>query len=336
MRFPGIAACILAAAAACTPCQALNATDAATAATHVSAPAQTRTAKAKPAKKAEQPAQSFITFYWSKGLEGASLFNVFREKIILTVDGKDAGKLAQGEYLSIPVQPGHHTYGYERQAFSSEGETKRELDVAQGQSAYFEIVEKNEAGFLHTMLPQPVAAEQAQAEISRLKTPLQTAAPAPGLPAAVAPTGAAPLPGVSAATAQTGGKPGKKGAAPQPVAQSYIVFYWPKRGGSVSLLTSLSEHVGVAIDDQSAGSIGEGEYISVPVQPGAHAYSWARASTVSWNDKKHPLDIQPGQSAYFEISEQQQGMVTVIYPQQVDVAQAQPLLASLKSPAVHD
>jgi hypothetical protein len=337
MRFSGIVACILAAAAACTPCLALDTTDAGAVAARSQAPALARTAKAKSPKKAEQPAQqSYITFYWAKGAEGSSLFNVFREKVILTVDGQAAGKLTQGEYISVPVQSGRHTYGYERVAISSEGETKREVDVAQGQSIYFEIVEKNDAGFMHTLSPRQVAAEQAQAEVTRLKAPLQTAA-APGVPGAAAATGSVPLPVVSAAAPQTGGKPGKKGAAPQAIAQSYIVFYWPKRSsGSMSFLTSLSEHIGVAIDDQSAGSIGEGEYISVPVQPGSHTYSWARASTISINDKKRPLDIQPGQSAYFEIAEQQQGMVNIIFPQQVQAEQAQPGLAGLKSPGASD
>jgi hypothetical protein len=337
MRVSGIVACILTAAAACTPCLALNTTDAGAAAARSQAPALAKTAKAKSPKKAEQPAQqSTITFYWAKGAEGSSLFNVFREKIILTVDGQAAGKLTQGEYISVPVQPGHHAYGYERVAISSEGETKREVDVPQGQSVYFEIAEKNEAGFMHTLSPQQVTAEQAQAEVSRLKAPLQTAG-ASGVPGAGAATGNAPLPVVGAAAPQTRGKPGKKGAAPQAIAQSYIVFYWPKRSsGSMSFLTSLSEHIGVAIDDQSAGSIGEGEYISVPVQPGSHSYSWAKASTISLNDKKHPLDIQPGQSAYFEIAEQQQGMVNAVYPQQVQAEQAQPLLAGLKSPGAND
>jgi hypothetical protein len=336
MRVSGIVACILA-AAACMPCLALNTTDASAVAARSPAPALERTAKAKSPKKAEQPAQqSYLTFYWAKGAEGSSLFNVFREKIILTVDGQAAGKITQGEFISVPVQPGHHTYGYERVAISSEGETKREVDVPQGQSIYFEIVEKNEAGFMHTLSPQQVAAEQAQAEVTKLKAPLETAS-APGVPGATAATGNAPLPVVSAAAPQTNGKPGKKGAKPQAIAQSYIVFYWPKRGsGSMSFLTSLSEHIGVAIDDQSAGSIGEGEYISVPVQPGSHTYSWARASTISINDKKHPLDIQPGQSAYFEIAEQQQGMVNMIFPQQVQAEQAQPGLAGLKSPGAND
>ena len=84
----------------------------------------------------------------------------------------------------MPVQPGHHAYGYERVAISSEGETKREVDVPQGQSIYFEIVEKNEAGFMHTLSPQQVAAEQAQAEVTKLKAPLQTTAAAPGVPGA--------------------------------------------------------------------------------------------------------------------------------------------------------
>ena len=174
-EIPGIVAFILAVAAACAPCQALNATNAGTAAAPSSGPAPTRIAKAKPKKAEQPPQQSYITFFWSKGAEGSSLFSVFREKVLLSVDGKPAGKLTQGEYMSIPVEPGHHAYGYERDAFSSEGETKREIDVPQGQSVYFEIIEKNEAGILHTMYPQQVAAEQAQAELTRLKTPLQTA-----------------------------------------------------------------------------------------------------------------------------------------------------------------
>ncbi len=335
MRVSGIVVCMVAMAAASAPCQALNAngTD-----TRAAQAPLTRVAKAKP-KKAAPVQPSAITFYWSKGSEGSSLFSVFREKVILTVDGKPAGKLTQGEYISVPVEPGHHSYGYERVAFSSEGEIKSEIDVAPGQSLYFEIVEKTEGGFMHTMSPQQVAPEQAQAEVARLKAPLQTAAPAPGVPAPAAGTAATgqATAGVSAAAPQAGGKRGKKGAAPVPVAQSYIVFYWPKRGsGSVSFLSSLAEHVGFAVDDQSAGSIAEGEYISIPIQPGAHTFSWSRASTISFNDKKHPIDIAAGQSAYFEVAEQQQGMVTVIYPQQVEAGQAQQAMASLKSPAVND
>jgi hypothetical protein len=333
MRFPGIVAFILAVAAACAPCQALNATNAGTAAAPSSGPAPTRIAKAKPKKAEQPPQQSFITFFWSKGAEGSSLFSVFRETVILSVDDKPAGKLTQGEYMSIPVQPGHHTYGYERVAISSEGETKREIDVPQGQSAYFEIIDKTEAGILHTVAPQQVAAEQAQAEITRLKTPLQTAPQA----AVTGAPGAPGISGVSAAAPQPGGKPGKKGAGPQPLPQSYITFYWPKRtSGTVSFLDSLKEHFGVAIDDQPAGSFSEGQYISVPVQPGPHTYSYARASQVSFNEKKRPLDVAPGQSIYFEIAEEQQGMVTVMYPQQVPAEQGQPALAGLKTPGRDD
>ena len=57
MRFSGIVACILTAAAACTPCLALNTTNAGAAAARSQAPALARTAKAKSPKKAEQPAQ---------------------------------------------------------------------------------------------------------------------------------------------------------------------------------------------------------------------------------------------------------------------------------------
>ncbi len=331
MRFCGIVICMFAMAVASAPCQALNASGADTPAVR---PALTKFAKARH-RRAKRVEPSSIVFYWSKGSEGSSLFSVFREKIILTVDGKPAGKLTQGEYISVPVEPGHHVYGYERVAYSSEGETKREIDVAPGQSVYFEIIDKTEGGFLHTITPQQVAPEQAQAEVMRLKTPLQTAAPAPGVPAAVGPAVGAP--GVSAAAPQAGRRRGKRGGARQAAAQSYIVFYWPKRSsGTMSFLSSLSEHVGFAVDDQSAGSIAEGEYISIPVQPGSHTFAWSRASTISFNEKKHPINVAPGESVYFEVAEQQQGMVTVLYPQQVDVVQAQQGLAGLKSPSGND
>jgi hypothetical protein len=330
MRFCGIVVCMFALAAASAPCQALNANGTDTPAVR---PVLTKVARARH-RKAKRVEPSAIVFYWSKGSEGSALFSVFREKIILTVDGKPAGKLTQGEYISVPVEPGHHSYGYERVAYSSEGEIKREIDVAPGQSVYFEIIDKTEGGFLHTITPQQAAPEQAQAEVMRLKTPLQTAAPAPGVPVAAGPAG---MPGVSAAVPQAGGRRGRRGAARQAAAQSYIVFYWPKRSnGNMSFLTSLSEHIGFAVDDQSAGSIAEGEYISIPVQPGTHNFAWSRASTISFNEKKHPIEITPGQSAYFEVAEQQQGMVTVIYPQQVEAGQAQQALAGLKSPSASD
>ncbi len=333
MRFAGIAACILALGAACAPCQALNATTAGSATVHSAALAQTKTAKAKPAKKAAQPAQSYVTFFWSKGADGGSLFGVFREKIMLSVDGKDAGKLTQGEYLSVPVEPGHHTYGYERVAISSDGEIKREIDVLPGESVYFEIIEQNEAGIVHKMFPQQVQAEQAQGEISRLKTPLQNA-PKEAVTGAPGTSVTPGVPGVSAATPQTGGKSGKKGAGPQPLAQSYITFYWPKRtSGTVAFMQTFGERFGIAVDGQSAGSFGEGQYISVPVQPGAHTYSYARASQISFNEKKHDVDIAPGQSVYFEIAEEQQGMVTVSYPQLVPAEQGRQALTSLSQPA---
>jgi hypothetical protein len=104
----------------------------------------------------------------------------------------------------------------------------------------------------------------------------------------------------------------------------------------VSFLSSLKEHFGVAIDDQSAGSFSEGQYISVPVQPGPHTFSYARASQVSFNEKKHTLDVAPGQSVYFEVAEEQQGMVTVMYPHQVPPEQGQPALAGLQAPGRDD
>ncbi len=330
MRFPGIVAFILAVAAACAPCQALNATNAGTAAAPSLGPAPTRIAKAKPKKAEQPPQQSYITFFWSKGAEGSSFFGVFREKILLSVDGKAAGKLTQGEYMSIPVDPGQHTYGYERVAISSEGETKREIDVAQGQSVYFEIIDKDEAGMVHTIYPQQVAAEQAQGELTRLKTPLQNAPKE-----AVA--GAPGAPGVSTSAPQPGGKPGKKGSGPQPLPQSYITFYWPNRtSGTVAFMQTFGEHFGIVIDDQSAGSFREGQYISVPVQPGTHTVSYARASQISLNEKKHSIDVPPGQSVYFEIAEEQQGMVTGMYPHQVPPEQGQPAMAGLAQPGRDD
>ncbi len=342
MRFPGIVVCILALFGASAFHQAQAATPADTAAANSARPAPKNTmVAASKAKKAEpKPAQSFITFYWSKGAEGSPLFAVFREKLLLSVDGKDAGKLIQGEYISVPVEPGHHTYGYERSAISSEGETKREVDVPQGQNVYFEVIEKDAAGFAHLISLQQTAADVAQAEVAKLRLPLlqQTAPVAAGVPGAPGIPGApAGIPGVSASAPQAGGKPGKKGAAPPPVLQSYIVFYWPKRtSGTMSFLDSLKEHFGVAIDDQPAGSFTEGQYISIPVQPGPHTYSYGRASQVSFNEKKHSVDVAPGQSLYFEVAEQDQGMVTVVYPQQVSAEQGQPALAGLQPPGRDD
>jgi hypothetical protein len=175
MRISGIAACIFA-VAAFAPCQAMSAAGSATAAAHASAQAVVKTAKATKSKKPDQPPQqAYVTFYWSKGSEGPSMFSVFREKLLISMDGKAAGKLTQGEFLNIPVDPGHHTFGYERVAISSEGETKHEIDIAPGQTAYYEIVDKNEAGFMHVIVPKEAAPDQAKAEIATLKAPLQAA-----------------------------------------------------------------------------------------------------------------------------------------------------------------
>jgi len=330
MRSTGIVVCILAVAAAFLPWGVAEAKGADTPAADSSQPGPknggTKLVAAKPAKKPAEPPPSFITFYWSKGSD-SSLFSVFRERMLLSVDGKPAGKLTQGEYISVPVQPGPHTYGFERSAQFSEGETKRDVDVPQGQSVYFEIIEKNEAGIVHTMFPQLVPAEQAQAELSKLKSPLQTAPMEAVTKGAVANEAVTE---VAASNPKLASKAGKKGTEPQPVQQSYITFYWPKRtSGTMAFLDSLKEHLGVSIDDQLAGSFSEGEYISVPVQPGPHTYSYARASQISIGEKKHSVDVQQGQSLYFEIAEQQQGMVTVMFPQEVPAEQAQPALANL-------
>jgi len=318
MRFTGIVVCILAMLMASAPCPAQDAKPA-----DALVPKKTGTpSKAKPAKKAAEPvAQSFITFFWSKGSD-SSLFGVFQERVSISVDGQPAGKLTQGEYISVPVQPGHHTYGYERSVQFSEGETKREVDVPQGQTVYFEIIDR-EAGMVHTMFTQ--------AELAKLRQPLQTA-PKEAV-AGVPPVPVAAVAGVPVAAPQPSSQPGKKRAGPQPAQQSYITFYWPKSSsGTVAFLDSLKEHFGIAIDDQSAGSFTEGEYISVPVQPGPHTYSYARASQISFGEKKHSLDVPQGQSVYFEITRNQQGMVTVMFPRQVPAEQAQQALLNLKPP----
>ncbi len=337
MRFTGILVCLLAMQMASAPCRAQSAKPADAPAANPAQPAPKKTAtpsKAKSAKKAPEPVQqSFITFYWPQGSD-SPLFEVLRERVSLSVDGQPAGKLTQGEYISVPVQPGHHTYGYERLAQFSDGEIKHEVDVPQGQSIYFEIIDKEEAGIVHTTFLKEVAAETAQAELAKLKQPLQTAPKeavagvAGALPAAMA-----AVSGVRAAAPPAGVKPGKKGAGPQPVQQSYITFYWPKRtSGTVAFLETFKEHLGIAIDDQSAGSFSEGEYISIPVQPGPHTYSYARTSQIGIGAKRHSVDVAQGQSVYFEIDEQEQGMVTVIFPQQVAAEQASPALSNLKAP----
>jgi hypothetical protein len=338
MRISGIAACIFA-VAAFSPCQAMSVASSGAAVAHSSGQAVTKVAKTQKAKKPEQPPQqAYVTFFWSKGADGPSMFSVFREKLLISMDGKQAGKITQGEFLSIPVDAGHHTMGYERVAISSEGETKREIDIAPGQTAYYEVIDKNESGFMHIVVPQEAAPDHAKAEIATLKAPLQTATKEAvmGLPAApgAAATGGLPAlaaPGVSAAAPQTG-KPGKKGAAPQPVAQSFITFYWPKRtSGTVAFLETLGERIGLVIDGQAVGTFGEGEFVSIPVQPGSHNYSYAKSTQVSFNEKVHPVDVPAGQSIYFEIAEEQQGMVTVTFPQQVAPAQGQQALAGLHS-----
>jgi hypothetical protein len=339
MRISGILACMLA-AAVLAPCEAMSAAKDGMGAAHSSGLNATKTAKTTKAKKPEAPPQqAYITFFWSKGAEGSSMFNVFREKLLLTVDGKSAGKLSQGEVLNIPVDAGHHKYGFERVAISSEGETTREIDVAPGQTVYFEVADKNEAGFMHTVVPQEVSADQAKPQLSMLKAPLQTATKEAvlGTPAAGAAPGAQPLPAIggaasAGATAPVKGKPGKKGAAPQAVAPSYMTFYWPKRtSGTVAFLQTLGERFGIAVDGQPTGTFGEGQYVSVPVQPGAHNYSFAKATQVSFNEKQHPVEVAPGQSLYFEIAEEQQGMVTVSFPQQVSAEQGQQALAGLQA-----
>jgi hypothetical protein len=338
MRISSILACVFT-VAVLTPCQAMSAAKDGAAVAHNPGLTAAKTAKTTKAKKPEAPPQqAFITFFWSKGSETSSMFNVFREKLLLTVDGKSVGKLSQGEVLNVPVDPGHHKYGFERVAISSEGETTREIDVAPGQTVYFEVADKDEAGFMHTVVPQEVSADQAKPQLSMLKAPLQNATKEAVLGTAgagagsVAP-GLAPVAGAPGVPAAAPVK-GKKGAAPQAVAQSYMTFYWPKRtNGTVAFLQTLGERFGIAVDGQPTGTFGEGQYVSVPVQPGAHNYSFAKATQVSFNEKQHPVEVAPGQSLYFEIAEEQQGMVSVSYPQQVSAEQGQQALASLQAAA---
>ena len=355
MRISGIAACILA-VAAFAPCHATGVTIGGGAAAH--SPASALTKAVKPKKAEQPPQQAYITFYWAKGSDSASMFNVFREKLLISMDGKQAGKLVEGEYLAIPVDAGHHTYGYERVAVSSEGETKREIDVAAGQTAYFEIVDKDAAGFVHTIVPQAAEPGKAKADMVALSAPAQAATKeavlggaqsGPGKPGAPVAGGGLParappaVPGgpveVSAAAPVTGkpGKPGKKGAAPPAPAQSFVTFYWPKRtSGTVAFMETLGERFGISVDGHPMGSIAEGEYIAVPVQPGAHNYAYAKATQISIGQKQRPIDVPAGESLYFEIVEEQQGMISVSFPQQVPAEQGKQALAGLKAPSVND
>lgn len=333
MKISGIAVCILAALAAFAPFQTAWAKDADTPIANSSQPAPNKAgakssrSKAKSHKKAEpKPApQSFITFYWPKD-SSETFLRVFQERMLISLDGQPAGRLTPGEYITVPVHPGSHTYGYERVVQFSEGETKRTIDVAQGQTVYFEIIHRDE-GFVQLVFPQQVAAEVAEAELPKLKLPLQSAPKE----AVAAPKGA--VAEVSASGAKPAGRSAKAAGQPQAVPQSTITFYWRKSaGGVVAFMDTFKEHFGISIDDQFAGSISEGEYISVPVQPGPHTYSYSRASQISFGEKKHNVDVPPGQSVYFQITEQEQGMVTVAFPEQVPADQAQQALANLKSP----
>ena len=98
MRVSGIVACILAAAAVCTPCLALNTTDAARGRGTLAGacPREDGEGKVPQESRAARAAELLLTFYWAKGAEGSSLFNVFREKVILTVDGQAAAEAYPG------------------------------------------------------------------------------------------------------------------------------------------------------------------------------------------------------------------------------------------------
>jgi hypothetical protein len=99
----------------------------------------------------------------------------------------------------------------------------------------------------------------------------------------------------------------------------------------MAFLETLGERFGIVVDGQAVGTFGEGEFLSVAVQPGSHNYSFAKSTQVSFNEAVHPIDVPSGQSVYFEVTEEQQGMVTVSFPRQVPPAQGQQALAGLQS-----
>ena len=172
---------------------------------------------------------------------------------MLSVDGQAAGKLSQGEYISVPVQPGHHTYGYERVAISSEGETKREVDVPQGQSIYFEIVEKNEAGiYAHV-----ISAAGAGGAGSGGSDQAQDAAADRAAGGSSWSTRSARSCWSAGDTRSTGARPSaqrqtrQKGRrAATRAAKLHRILLAQENGGRMSFLSRSSEHFGVAIDDQ--------------------------------------------------------------------------------------
>src|SRR5208282_5691990 len=136
------------------------------------APKKTGTpSKAKPAKNAAAPVQQgFITFYWPKESDWVP-FAALEERVSISVDGQPAGKVTQGEFISVPAQPGPHTYGYERSTQTSEGERKGNIDVPQGQTVYLEIV-KADHGMVTVVSLQQMAAEHAQQALPALKSPI--------------------------------------------------------------------------------------------------------------------------------------------------------------------
>ncbi len=321
MRSTGIVVCILAMLVASAPCRAQDAKPAG-----ALAPKKTGTpSKAKSAKKAAEPVQqAFIAFYWPKESDWVP-FPSLEERLSISVDGQPAGKVTQGEFISVPVQPGPHTYGYTRSTQTSEGERKGSVEVPQGQTVYLETV-KTDHGIVTVVSMQQVTAEHATQALPGLKSPLQLAPKE----AVIAPKEA--VTETLAPNPKPANKPAKKSGEPPMVPPSYITFYWPKSTDGFVAFESLKEHYSIFIDGQLAGRFSEGEFISVEVQPGPHTYGYVRSSQFSIGDKGHSVDISPGQSVYFEIVRTEYGMVTLTAPQPASAEQAQQALPKLKAP----
>ncbi len=322
MRITGILVCLLAMQMASAPCGAQDAKPA-----DALAPKKTGTpSKAKSAKKTAEPVQqAFVAFYWPKESDWVP-FAALEEQVSISVDGQPAGKVTQGEFISVPVQPGPHTYSYTRSTQTSEGEKKGSVEVPPGQTVYLETVKADHGLGVTVVSMQQVTAEHATQVLPSLKSPLQLA-PKEAV--------SAPKEAVMEALASNpkpANKAAKKSGEPPIVPRTYITFYWPKSADGSVAFESLKEHYSIFIDGQLAGRFSEGEFISVEVQPGPHTYGYGRSSQFGIGNKEYSVDISPGQSVYFEIVRTEYGMVTLTAPHQVSAEQAQQALPTLKAP----
>ena len=124
----------------------------------------------KASKKHGEPQiapRSYVTFYWPKA--GFVAFESLQDHYSIFIDGQLAGRFCEGEFISVEVQPGSHTYGY-KQSSQFIGGREHSVDISPGQSIYFEIVRKDH-GMVSLTSPQQVSAEQAQQELPKLKQP---------------------------------------------------------------------------------------------------------------------------------------------------------------------